>query len=885
MLASPSRTIVWSFMILLLFVAALGTGCHDVAELDPCEVTSCSGHGRCEVSSDGTSSCQCESGWRSEGYWCVPEGDADADNDSDSDADGDADSDADTDVDSDADAEGDIETEGDVEGPPEVVAIVVSPATCTSTSSSVRFSAEVRGEVTSWEWDFGDGVASNDATPTHFYTEVGYYDVSVTVHGPEGDGSRTEPRLVRAIRPGWTKILPSTGLGDINDIWQSADDPGSAFAAGERGFARWDGSDWLLYETEDLVTCEHVASHGSGSSAFILGEDMEGEPQVYRFDAPDIFTNADPDGDLLPHGVDDLYLEMHTAFDIDVGYLAVRTAGEMEIWRYARRDAIPWTLLSISGDQPPESASGFDLAETGGGQYVAFMTSYGALYRSTALEAGSITWTRFDQPGISGEVVAVDDEMVWISGGAGELFRGTWDATSGNFLFEDYWTDEATLPSFVDLAMSHDGSVLHAVGLHSMPTRAAIVSVDHPTGAPTASLVAMPIGEPPVGTEYPVIGSYDEAQIWYGSTNGYLASWNGAAWEDSTGEVTPGDLMLGTISPDRRLVVTTRNASPNSVLQRDDVGWVLLSLPDGVSGRVAWRVADDDIWALGEGDVANHFDGISWSEHDLEVDSTARVMKIWGSASEDIWAVGEELGRALVLHYNGAGWARDREAEELIGTSATFFAGRASDDIYMSSYSTGIVHFDGAVWERVVPEGLFEVPDAFGICSDVDPGAACSGDGMSFGALSLTEGGVLFAAAFSGTFNVASGEDAACDAGQVRCVISPAISTSVQVARYDGAVWTVDTVAELEPSAMSYLADIFAPADARAYASMLTFDETHGEFNPLTEVFTWDGVSWTSLSEQPEGNEGASFLLGLGQGDFYAAGSKNTVLRYQSCDH
>jgi hypothetical protein len=235
----------------------------------------------------------------------------------------------------------------------------------------------------------------------------------------------------------------------------------------------------------------------------------------------------------------------------------------------------------------------------------------------------------------------------------------------------------------------------------------------------------------------------------------------------------------------------------------------------------------------------------------------------------------------LILHYNGAEWVRDSAAEALLGFATMFFAGRASDDVYFSSYYTGLVHFDGTELTRVDPAGLFAVPDGFGDCTDTDPGAACSGSGISFGPLSVAPTGTLFASVYSGVYEVEADEDAGCAVGQYRCIITPVPSTSLQVARFDGATWSVEPVVELEPDDMRYFGDVWAAADDRAYVVLWSYDETHGEFNPLTEVFTWDGLSWTSLEEQP--SLGIA-LLGFERGDLYALGAANVMERYQSCD-
>ncbi|MCE5249571.1 PKD domain-containing protein [bacterium] len=51
----------------------------------------------------------------------------------------------------------------------------------------VAFKDESYGTVTSWEWDFGDGVKSSEQNPVHIYEKEGRYTVVVlTVKGPDG---------------------------------------------------------------------------------------------------------------------------------------------------------------------------------------------------------------------------------------------------------------------------------------------------------------------------------------------------------------------------------------------------------------------------------------------------------------------------------------------------------------------------------------------------------------------------------------------------------------------------------------------------------------------------------------------------------------------------
>jgi PKD repeat protein len=51
---------------------------------------------------------------------------------------------------------------------------------------NVQFSDESIGVITTYTWDFGDGHASNARNPSHQYTAVGSYSVTLTVTGPGG---------------------------------------------------------------------------------------------------------------------------------------------------------------------------------------------------------------------------------------------------------------------------------------------------------------------------------------------------------------------------------------------------------------------------------------------------------------------------------------------------------------------------------------------------------------------------------------------------------------------------------------------------------------------------------------------------------------------------
>ena len=56
---------------------------------------------------------------------------------------------------------------------------------------AVTFSDLTTGDVTHWQWDFGDGQFSSEPEPSHTYASTGDYTVSLAVMGPGGSDVET----------------------------------------------------------------------------------------------------------------------------------------------------------------------------------------------------------------------------------------------------------------------------------------------------------------------------------------------------------------------------------------------------------------------------------------------------------------------------------------------------------------------------------------------------------------------------------------------------------------------------------------------------------------------------------------------------------------------
>jgi len=85
-------------------------------------------------------------------------------------------------------------------GTPPTAGITVPEGNITVNISAQFTDSSTKGDtnITSWEWDFGDEMASTDQNPTHNYTTVGTYTVTLTVTDEDGltDTETTEITVV-----------------------------------------------------------------------------------------------------------------------------------------------------------------------------------------------------------------------------------------------------------------------------------------------------------------------------------------------------------------------------------------------------------------------------------------------------------------------------------------------------------------------------------------------------------------------------------------------------------------------------------------------------------------------------------------------------------------
>lgn len=80
--------------------------------------------------------------------------------------------------------------------PPPTACFSYTPGTVYKTQS-VQFTSCSAGNITSYKWSFGDGYTSTSQNPTHSYSQVGTFTVSLTVEGPGGSHTTAKSIQVR----------------------------------------------------------------------------------------------------------------------------------------------------------------------------------------------------------------------------------------------------------------------------------------------------------------------------------------------------------------------------------------------------------------------------------------------------------------------------------------------------------------------------------------------------------------------------------------------------------------------------------------------------------------------------------------------------------------
>jgi hypothetical protein len=117
-------------------------------------------------------------------------------------------------------------------------------------------------------------------------------------------------------------------------------------------------------------------------------------------------------------------------------------------------------------------------------------------------------------------------------------------------------------------------------------------------------------------------------------------------------------------------------------------GWNAEPLPLSFASAIT-GTGDDDLWVVGDGGVALHYNGAAWTQ--VPTGITDDLFRISAAAPDDVWAVGS----AEVLHWNGSAWSN---ASAPGGAYTDIWAGSG---VVAAATTTGVVSWNGASWQLV----------------------------------------------------------------------------------------------------------------------------------------------------------------------------------------
>lgn len=770
---------------------------------------------------------------------------------------------------------------------PITIAHVFADRGCVDLHATIQFSALTAGEVTNYQWDFGDGNRSSLPRPTHTYEQPGYYTVTLSVDGPEGSASSTVRDMIRVVDPRWQPLFSSFPERAIIDLWQNPSDPDQVYAISHSSILTFDGDHWQVAALSEMSQALRVVGSGGPSDhALILGTDLDERPVVVIDDQGDTI-DLDPDG-FLPHSRETEYINAFGTLSGQVVLIAQDPSEGISVWSVPSVSDPDWTELEFEGDIRPEVIQDSYIIEQDSDVFV-FLLSNDSIFQSTSLNSDALYWTEHHfYPADASKIIAVNESTLWLSGNHTELYRGIWNDEINAYSWVDF---SLLLPEFSTIqnwTLNADNSSLFMTltNSDSRIQQTLIAQIENAASdEPNLSFINTNDADFYSHIEHAELAVYDENHIFYGSNNGYIAFWDGYEWELTTETRTTGDLALPIISPEGTLFVSTQWSQLNQLLTFSGSEVSALTMPEQFSSAptATWEAEGEGTWIFNADGQVSFLDESGMRIEELPGEPGV-PLRAWGASPDDIWAVGHINSRAYVLRYDGRRWQRDPQSEDFFGAFLWDIRGTDEENVYAINDFGIFGHFDGSSWS-MVDHDIFEYPEAFGQCIDNSNLASCSATGYGFAPqhLTISPDGTLFMRVNPGRYLPVSGADSNCDYGQSRCVFE---SSNIENSReylfkyspFDG--WAEIPWPQHHSNSVK-IHSLFAMHHDLLYATTYTNVSENGRTQLNSELLIWDGASWLSMDEQP--NHTFNTIFANDSGDLYTIDASNHLQHRQSC--
>lgn len=123
-------------------------------------------------------------------------------------------------------------------------------------------------------------------------------------------------------------------------------------------------------------------------------------------------------------------------------------------------------------------------------------------------------------------------------------------------------------------------------------------------------------------------------------------------------------------------------------------GWCVIQ-PAGSSSELnsMWGSGPSDVWAVGAGGTALHWDGERWTQ--VPTGTSQRLRSVWGVAPDAVWAVGDQ---DTLLHWNGIAWS-EFARPRLSGYDYAAITGSSPDNLWLAAAdSRSTFRWNGTGW-------------------------------------------------------------------------------------------------------------------------------------------------------------------------------------------
>lgn len=140
--------------------------------------------------------------------------------------------------------------------------------------------------------------------------------------------------------------------------------------------------------------------------------------------------------------------------------------------------------------------------------------------------------------------------------------------------------------------------------------------------------------------------------------------------------------------------------------------WRVVTVDTSATLHAVWGTSAEDVWAVGDGGVALHYDGVAWEV--MQADVSEGLRAVWGSSPGDVWAAGVD---GALTHWDGGKWtawsAKPSTSEWING-----LWGAAEDDVWAVGGAGVIWHFTGSAWSAVANPEKRSISDVIGFAKD-----------------------------------------------------------------------------------------------------------------------------------------------------------------------